>query len=124
MQNRMVKGDFVIIILVALCAVGVFIGCRFFFFSGGGTELEVKSDKGVEYYSLLANDSFTLKSNGYNMKVVIASGGVYVSECDCPDKVCVNTGKIIKAGESIVCVPAQISLTVIGDKGEYDIVGG
>ena len=124
MKSRFKVGDFVIIALVALCALGVLLTCKYYIFSNKGTKLEVRSEEGTSIYSMLNPESFTIKSHNYTMKVEITPAGVYVSECNCPDRICVNTGKIEKTGESIVCVPAGVSLTVIGDKGEYDIVGG
>ena len=55
---------------------------------------------------------------GYN-KVIIEPDGVYVLEADCPDKTDVKTGKISKAGETIVCLPHKVVITLCGE-GEVD----
>ena len=40
--------------------------------------------------------------------------GVYVSESDCPSQDCVHTGVITRAGQSIVCLPAQVVIHLEG----------
>lgn len=42
----------------------------------------------------------------------LTEAGVCVTESDCRDGVCVRTGKIAKSGESIVCAPLGIAVTV------------
>ena len=40
--------------------------------------------------------------------------GVCVSESDCPSQDCVHTGAIRRAGQSIVCLPAQVVVHLEG----------
>ena len=42
----------------------------------------------------------------------IKDGGVRILEADCPDQVCVRTGFISNHGQSIVCVPGRLIITV------------
>ncbi|MEE0945928.1 MAG: NusG domain II-containing protein [Acutalibacteraceae bacterium] len=44
--------------------------------------------------------------------VVIENSKAYVSSSHCPDKVCINQGKIGKKGQTIICLPAKLSLEV------------
>ena len=46
--------------------------------------------------------------NGYTLHIAAASGGVAVTSSDCPTQDCVHTGAISRAGQSIVCLPAQV----------------
>ena len=48
--------------------------------------------------------------------------GAFVLRSDCPDDVCVRTGHVSCAGESIVCVPLGVCITVEG--GGLDGVTG
>ena len=51
--------------------------------------------------------------------------GFSVLEADCPDHVCINTGFINKAGQSIVCIPNQFIISLlVGKSGESDILDG
>ena len=52
--------------------------------------------------------------------------GVYVSESDCPTQDCVHTGVITRAGQSIVCLPAQVVICAEGasDGDAPDVIVG
>lgn len=57
--------------------------------------------------------------NGYTLWLSLSHDlsdglGVYVSESDCPTQDCVHTGTITRAGQSIVCLPAQIVIHLEG----------
>lgn len=46
--------------------------------------------------------------------VNITGGRVYVSDADCPDKLCIHQGSIDKNGGVIVCLPNKLTVE-IGD---------
>ncbi len=57
---------------------------------------------------------------GYNL-LVIKDGKAYITEADCPDKLCVNQGDAEKDGETIVCLPNKTVVTVYsGELPETD----
>ena len=56
-------------------------------------------------------------------RIKIEDGKVYVAGSDCPDKVCIKTGKISKQGEAIICVPNRVSIKISGN-GEIDAIAG
>lgn len=63
--------------------------------------------------------------NGYLLRVVATAEGVHVAASDCPGHDCVRTGTISRAGQSIVCLPARIVITLHGaGGGAYDAVAG
>lgn len=49
---------------------------------------------------------------GLNCTVCIKEGAASVTEADCPDKLCVDHSPISRSGESIVCLPARITVTI------------
>ena len=59
-------------------------------------------------------------NNGYTLKVVPAEDlypdepGVTVVESNCPTQDCVHTGIITRSGQSIVCLPARIIVSLEG----------
>lgn len=55
-----------------------------------------------------------LTANGYTLHVRLSSDGAEVIDSTCPNQVCVHTGHISRAGQSIVCLPARISVTLSG----------
>lgn len=47
--------------------------------------------------------------------LIIEDGVCFVEEADCPDKLCVKQGKIDKIGQSIICLPHRVVVTIKGD---------
>ena len=45
-----------------------------------------------------------------------------MADADCPDKLCVRQGKIHRNGETITCLPNKLTVTVIDEEGEVDLV--
>ena len=50
--------------------------------------------------------------------MVISDGKVRVDLADCPDGICVAHRPIFRDGESIVCLPNRVVVTVITDNSE------
>ena len=63
---------------------------------------------------------------GFDKERVVAldDGGVYVSDSDCPGQDCVHTGAISRAGQSIVCLPAQVVISIVSTSSAVDAVLG
>lgn len=55
--------------------------------------------------------------NGISLTVALYPDGVQILSADCPDQVCVRTGRLTRAGESAVCLPAGVSLRLEGSGG-------
>ena len=74
-------------------------------------------------YSLFEERMIAL-SEGKN-QIVIKDGYVYMEYAECPDKLCIKQGAIQNQGESIICLPNKVIVTVNGsEKQEYDGISG
>lgn len=40
-----------------------------------------------------------------------------VIESSCPDKLCINTGELTKSGQSAVCLPMRVSVSLVSERG-------
>ncbi len=60
----------------------------------------------------------------FPVTVVMNDACVFVESASCPDKLCEHTGKISRAGQSIVCLPAKVSVTLESDNNDLDAVVG
>ena len=77
--------------------------------------------KTVAEYSLAVNGEYSL-NNGTNV-LVIENGQAYLNYSNCPDHTCEITGKIHYVGQTIVCLPNKLSITVKGNaEGGVDLV--
>ena len=75
-------------------------------------------------YALSDNRIVEIESRGVHLCIEILDGKASVCESDCPDSVCVHSVPISKSGETIVCAPAGVSITVRGGDGNVDHVAG
>ena len=69
------------------------------------------------------NKSGTFPLNGGSNILVIENGEAWVSEANCPDKVCMGMGKISRNGEFIACLP-NLLIIVIEGASEQALVDG
>lgn len=54
------------------------------------------------------------------VKLYISSDGVSFIYSECPDKICINTGKLTRAGDTAACVPNKVLVMLEGEKAEGD----
>ena len=80
----------------------------------------------------LARVELAAVTQGYAMEIAgeypvtlwIEADGVRFASAACPDKLCVRTGKISRAGEAAVCLPARVSVRIEGGARPVDGVTG
>lgn len=86
-----------------------------------GSEVRVMVEgKEIGVYSLSRDGEFSL--NGGTNTLIIKDGKAYMADADCPDKLCVRQGKIHRNGETITCLPNKLTVTVIDEEGEVELV--
>lgn len=101
--------DFFVIAIVLVCALAIWL---YPVFSEHGGKARIK--QGGEVKTISLNKEEIIELDGATVKVF--EGKIAITESDCPDKVCVKTGEISKKGESIVCVPNGIVITIEGKR--------
>ena len=99
--------------------------------SGGSDEaleVVVKKDSSIVYTANLSEISEGSEieiDDEYHIILKVMSDGVQVISSDCGDKVCVNTGKITKSGQAVVCLPAHVSVALKGgEASDIDVMVG
>lgn len=118
----MKKTDLLLVVLALVAAVGIYL-----FYSAGaekGKGVEITVDGESEaFLPLDTNDSIRIDTeDGYNI-VTVQDGKVFVTEADCRDQICVDHKKVSKTGETIVCLPHKLVVTITGDEpGDFDAV--
>lgn len=71
-------------------------------------------------YPLNSNKVIELGTERGNNKIIINDSTVWMEDADCPDKVCVKTGKIKNPGQTIVCLPHRTVIEITGDNADID----
>lgn len=70
----------------------------------------------VATYPLDKNALYSL--NGGSNVLVIEDGVAYMSYSNCPDHTCEKTGKIRYVGQTIICLPNKIAVTIKGGNAD------
>lgn len=89
-----------------------------------GELLLICTPDGQQEYALNRDRTVTVSSRGIDMVIVIENGAAYVLESKCPDGVCRAGAPISHSGETILCAPAGVRLTVKGGEKDVDFVAG
>lgn len=116
----MKKADIILIAVVLLLAGAMFVFLYGGDKSGSFVQLEVDGEV-VEVLDLKTDTTRVIETeNGGANTFVIKDGTVKMTEANCPDGICKNHKQISRNGESIICLPHKVVITVINDKGGND----
>ena len=80
---------------------------------GGIVSVQIDGEVVMEL-PLNEDRSLVLGEGAHTNKLVIEGGKAQVVEASCPDRICVGQGAVQYAGESIVCLPHKLVITVQG----------
>lgn len=112
--GRKLRND--IIFISVLLAVTVCLGLGFFLLRPVGDEVVVRVDG--ELYGRYALDTdaeieiCTGEQGEHRNLLIIKDGKAYVQQASCPDGICAAHRPIARQGESIVCLPNKVVITV------------
>lgn len=116
-EKKKRKND-IIFIVVLLVIVSV-IGAIYFFARAEGDTVFVTVDGEFFAEYPLSKDRTVEIRTGEKLNIlVIKNGEAYVSEASCPDGICAAHKPISRDGESIVCLPNKVVITVRVTSGE------
>ena len=90
--------------------------------TGDGARAVVTVDgQEIGRYPLSKSGTFPL--NGGSNILVVENGEAWVSDADCPDKVCMGMGRISRNGEFIACLPNRLLIVVEGAAEQSPVDG-
>ncbi len=117
------RGDLILIggcLLAALVLCGLWLLLR----KDGAAVVVEQNGQETARYDLSEDRTVRIEGEGgYNL-LVVQGGQVWLSEADCPTQLCVKTGKIRFAGQSIVCLPHKLTVRILGGTSGLDAVTG
>ena len=113
-----------LIFIAVILAVTVTVGLCFFLIRAEGDAVVVTLDgEEIGRYSLSVDRVVDISDGNSLNRLVIKDGKAYVEYADCPDGICVNHRPISRDGESIVCLPNRVVITVyLSDDDGPDII--
>ena len=112
--NKKIRNDIILVAVILLIAAAGLLAVNLT--RQEGSMVIVKIDgKQTQSYSLSENRTVDIKTgenNEYLNILVIEDGKAYISQADCPDKICQNHRAISYSGETIVCLPHKIVIEI------------
>ena len=99
-----------------MAALLVFAAIRLFGTKGGDI-IEIAADGAViKTLPLNTDTSYTIKTKAGINKLEIKNGSANITKADCPDKLCVHQKAISRQGETLVCLPHKIIVSIRSSK--------
>ena len=111
------RHDLVLLLSLIFIAAAALLTVHLTRAEGAYVRVEVEGETVAEY-PLSENGEYKLTDGN---TLVIEDGCAYMKDADCPDRTCVRTGKISERGQTIVCLPNKVSVTVVGNDGGVDL---
>ena len=114
MEKRKTRND--VIFIAILMAVVALAGLAIFLLRGEGDRVAVTVNGEVYGEYLLSEDTVVEIRTGERgerlNRLIIADGRARMEEATCPDGICAAHSPISRDGESIVCLPHRVVVTV------------
>ncbi len=109
-----------ILILAAVAAICLAVYFVFLLSAPAGTTAVIYIN-GEEYRRIDLSKTdrpyeFTIETEYGSNTVLVEHGAISVSSADCPDKICVNQGRLTQAGVPIICMPHRLVIRIEGEK--------
>ncbi len=150
-KRRRYANDLILLAALLMVSVSVLIILRIFVGKGAYISINIMDQNGksggtgVEYRHSLDDDGYFVfyedeygditacfysdeeyeEAGGENVCNIlrISDGSADMIYATCPDQICVNTGPAFKTGQSVVCLPHRIIITVVSGEnmnGDHD----
>ena len=115
-----------IILIISLLLVGIIaLVIWHFVYSDDGKYVTIEQrDNLIGIYPLNVDKEIEIEHRGEVVnKIVIEDGYCYMEEAECPDHLCIKQGKVNKSGQTIVCLPNRVVVTVVdSNDSNYDSI--
>lgn len=109
---RKYKKEVIFIAVLVVSGLALLIGVLLFSKEGGQVVVTVSGNE-VASFSLDEDRTYLIegKDGGTNL-LIIQDGKAHMESASCPDGLCINMGKIHAAGQSIICLPNEVVVSV------------
>lgn len=82
--------------------------------------IEGKLYKEVSLTGQIKQKELTIETEHGSNQIVIENEKITITEADCPDGICTQTGFIGKPSQSITCLPHKLHIEIVGKLSEED----
>ena len=123
--SKKIRNDVILVLALLLIVAAILIPVLLFREEGAYITVTVNGEL-YGTYPLSVDSEIRVEnplSEEYVNVIVIKDGKAYISEANCRDGICSGHAAVHISGESIVCLPHKLVLTVKGGGGDVDIIG-
>ncbi len=119
------KGDIIVAAAVLVLCAALFLAL-YVFNSNTGNYVEIEQNGVVIHKMPLdINAVYNVESGGEVTNTVeVKNGSVSVTYANCPDQICVNHRPVNLSGESIICLPNRVVVSVVEADGRESEIDG
>ncbi len=115
MKKWLKKRDIILIIALLLVGIVTLIIWHFLYNETGNKVTVEQRGEEIGTFPLNKDTEIPIEYKGEEVNfLVIEDGYCYMKEAECPDHLCIKQGKIDKVGQTIVCMPNRVVVTVVG----------
>ena len=112
-DKKKLRNDFILISAVLLASLIAFCVYTFTKNVGKNVTVSINGQKVATYNMQKDRTERILSDNGECTNIlVIKDGKAKITKATCPDKICVGHPPISREGETIVCLPNKVVITV------------
>lgn len=109
------KIDLIIIAVIIFMAAVSFIVIHIFYKDTGKTVQIFVKNRLVKELPLDKDITYNIEDGDYFNTLTIKDSRVYMTDANCPDKLCVKQKEIKENGENIICLPHKVIVKVVSD---------
>lgn len=116
--SKLKYGDFIVVFFVVAVSAVLF---AFSLFGSEKLVAEISLDGEVfQTQELFSLEEEKILQVG-DCEILLEKDGVTFLSSSCPDKLCINRGRLEKAGDTMACVPERVTVVLKKAKGGNDI---
>lgn len=122
MDRKFGKNDVILLSVMVLAVLGFLIGMTYLLRRGERIVITVEGEV-YGSYRLSDEQDIKISRDGKVVNIVrIEDDKAYMYLADCPDHLCQRQGAVYREGESIICLPNRVAVTVQGADRDTDSI--
>lgn len=111
-RKMLKKQDGILILALLVTAAVFFLGYRFWNRESPEEVVVYVGEQEYARFSVGEDTELLIETENGTNRLMIKEGEADVTEASCPDKICVHQSPISETGETIVCMPNRVIVTI------------
>ena len=117
LRHLLTAWDIGLAVFFLLAAAGLLLGFAAAPEEEGACIVITQNGLEIGEYPLSEDADIHIDWQGHSNLLLIREGRACMAEANCPDGYCMRQGQVHLAGQTIVCLPARLTVTVRGEEG-------